>query len=211
MRLAEAGLNQRLADRLAGGLAAPIERGGETLRLEVIKKRRDRTDMECLVSDEACAFIARHFPQSMRAAIGALKQIVLVYGSSGLTVGVEEARRALKTHLLDATRRVTLDDLLDAVAEEFELKPDDLTGRAQPQRIVRARHAFVMIGRDSLKESFPKLARALRRDHTTAMNSYEKAYIHYERLEAYREHIARIEAALNLPPPDRSGGPQKLR
>ncbi|MGF1544979.1 MAG: DnaA ATPase domain-containing protein [Parvularculaceae bacterium] len=197
-RLAEAGLNRRLADRLAGGLPAPMERGGEQLRLKVLQKRRERANSACVVSDAALAFVARRFPQSMREAIGAFNQLILVYGERDMTVGVDEANAALKARLLDGAPRVSLQDLLGAAAAAFGLKAEDLTGRAQPQRIVRARHAFVLVGRDSLKESFPSLAKTLHRDHTTAMSSYNRAQALHERKEDFRDGVAKIRIELGL-------------
>ncbi|HBS34458.1 MAG TPA: chromosomal replication initiator protein DnaA, partial [Parvularcula sp.] len=51
----------------------------------------------------------------------------------------------------------------------------EILGNAQPQRIARARHAFVYVARTVLAESYPRIARILGRDHTTAMSSQNRA------------------------------------
>ena len=196
--LKELGLNDRLTGRLAGGLPAPIEPGNDELRREVLMKRRAMFSGQCVITDEAIEFVAVHFPRSIREAIGAFNQLALVYRDKAIEVGVEEARVALKAHLRDRRKRATMRDLLDAAAEAFELTPEDLQGRAQPQRIAKARHAFVMVGRESLRESFPQLAGMLNRDHTTAMSSYDRAQALYDRDEKFRNNIAAMRAALGL-------------
>lgn len=195
-KLAEAGINQRLADRLAGGICAPIHPGDEKLRLEVLKKRVRHSPSKCLIDDEVLEFIARTFTQSMRETIGALNQLLLMYGGEGVTVDLDRAKSILKSRLEDRRKIVTLDDAIAAGAEAFGLKLEDMTCRAQPQRIVRARHAVVWCAREILKESFPRIGKALKRDHTTVMSSYRRAQALLERDKAFQDAVMRIREAL---------------
>ncbi|MFC2950836.1 DnaA ATPase domain-containing protein [Marinicaulis aureus] len=195
-KLAEAGLNQRLADRLAGGICAPIHPGDETLRLAVLQKRVEQSPAACRISDEALAYIARTFTQSTRETIGALNQLLLMYGSEEIVVDLDEAKSVLKSRLDDRRRAATIDDAIAAGAEAFGLKLEDMTGRSQPQRIVRARHAVVWCAREVLKESFPRIGKALKRDHTTVMSSYRRAQALIERDKAFQDGVKRIREAL---------------
>jgi chromosomal replication initiator protein len=195
-KLAEAGINQRLADRLAGGICAPIHPGDESLRLAVLKKRLEQSPAACRISDEALAYIARTFTQSTRETIGALNQLLLMYGSEEVVVDLDEAKSVLKSRLDDRRRAATVDDAIAAGAEAFGLKLEDMTGRSQPQRIVRARHAVVWCAREVLKESFPRIGKALKRDHTTVMSSYRRAQALIERDKAFQDGVKRIREAL---------------
>ncbi|WP_411819519.1 DnaA/Hda family protein [Hyphococcus formosus] len=195
-KLAEAGINQRIADRLAGGICAPIHPGDEPLRLSVLKKRVEQSPAACSVSDEALEFIARTFTQSTRETIGALNQLLLMYGAEETVVDLEEAKAVLKSRLEDRRRVATIDDAIAAGAEAFGLAVDDLLGRAQPQRIVRSRHAVVWCAREVLKESFPRIGKALKRDHTTVMSSYRRAQALIERDKAFQDGVRRIREAL---------------
>lgn len=195
-KLAEAGINQRLADRLAGGICAPVHQGDETLRLDVLKKRVRHSPAKCLIDDTVLEFIARTFTQSMRETIGALNQLLLMYGGEAITVDLDEAKTILKSRLEDRRQIVTLDDAIAAGAEAFGLKLEDMTCRAQPQRIVRARHAVVWCAREVLKESFPRIGKALKRDHTTVMSSYRRAQALLERDKAFQDGVMRIREAL---------------
>lgn len=195
-KLAEAGINQRLADRLAGGICAPIHPGDESLRLSVLKKRVEQSPAACRISDEALGYIARTFTQSTRETIGALNQLLLMYGAEEVLVDLDEAKSVLKSRLDDRRRAATIDDAIEAGAEAFGLKLEDMTGRSQPQRIVRARHAVVWCAREVLKESFPRIGKALKRDHTTVMSSYRRAQALIERDKAFQDGVKRIREAL---------------
>ncbi len=198
--LKQSGVHERLADRLAGGLAVSIDHGGVELRQEVLKKRVDmachglNSDLE--VREDAIDYVARNFSQSMREAIGALNQLLLDCGERGGEVGRMDAEAALQGRLTNGKQLGTLEDAALAAAEAFGITIDDIKGRAQPQRIVKARHAFVFVCRDTLKESFPRIAGVLGRDHTTAMSSFRRAEALLERHKDFQDAVDRIRRAI---------------
>jgi chromosomal replication initiator protein len=198
-KLAEAGFNDRLTDRLSGGLSVAISPGGDGLRAEVLRKRLAAASLACTITDDAVMYIATHFTQSMREAIGALNQLVLVYGGQNMTVGLEEAGAALRDRLNDRRRIPTLEEAADETAKAFDITIGELKGRGQPQRLARARHAFVFIGREVLRESFPRISKTLGRDHTTAMSGYHRAQALLERDKQFQSQISRIRSALGGP------------
>ncbi len=194
--LAKAGVNERLADRLSGGLAVRMSPGGEKLRREVLAKHREVADTRATITDEALDLIARVFSTSMRECTGALKQLALVYKDHSVEVGPEAAIAALQARLGDRRRKATLDETLTAAAIAFGISPEEIRGRAQPQRIARARHAFVFVARSVLAESYPRIARTLGRDHTTAMSSQNRAEALIVRDKSFRAGVDAIKVAI---------------
>jgi chromosomal replication initiator protein len=132
----------------------------------------------------------------MRECVGAFKQLALVYRRQAITVGPNEAIASLKDRLGDRRRQATLEEALFASAQAFGISPEEIRGRAQPQRIVRARHAFVYLARTVLAESFPRIGRALGRDHTTAISSMRRAEALIVRDKAFQEAVAAIKLAI---------------
>ncbi|MEL7491182.1 MAG: DnaA/Hda family protein [Pseudomonadota bacterium] len=195
-RLSEKDIHARLADRLAGGLAVPMEPGGVALRTDVLKMRTAKASMKCEIGDDAIDYVAANFPHSLREAIGALNQLLLTYGDKETVVGRAEAQSALRSRLVSGKRAGTLEDGIAAAADAFGISVEDMKGRAQPQRIAKARHAFVYVGREALKESFPRIAASLGRDHTTAMSSYRRAEALLERNKDFRDAVDAIRLAV---------------
>lgn len=198
LKLVERGVNERLADRLAGGLCVAMTPAAETLRLEVLRKRLEGADIKCVISDEALGFIARKFPQSMREAIGAFNQLKLAYGEREMTVGVEQAGVTLRAHLADFRRVVTLDDCLREAAKAYGLTEAEARGRSQRQAVVRARHAYAYVAREDLKESFPRIASVIGRDHSTLMSGYERAQALIVRDKKFQDAVKEMRAQLGL-------------
>lgn len=196
--LAKAGVHDRLADRLAGGLAVRVAPGGEKLRREVLAKHRAAADLRCVITDEALDLVAKMFGASMRECIGAFKQLVLVYRDQAIDVGPTEAMAALQARLGDRKRKVSLEEVLTIAAESFEISADEIRGRAQPQRIARARHAFVYVARTVLAESFPRIGRVLGRDHTTVISSLRRAEALIVRDKLFMAGVAAIKVAIGV-------------
>ena len=195
-KLAAIGMHQRLVDRLSGGLSAGINVADETLRLEVLKKTLEGEAAQCKFDDEALAFVARNFANSMRETIGALKQVLLMYRTKPVRVGLDEVKQLLRARMEDGRQVATLEDAIVAGAKAFGVEVDEVMGRAQPQRIVRARHAIVYCAREVLRESFPRIGKALKRDHTTSMSSYRRAQALIERDKAFQDGVQRIREKL---------------
>lgn len=195
-KLAAAGFNERLADRLSGGLSVPLLAGDAAHRARVLKKRLSMMDASPRIDDEAVDYIAQNFTQSLREAIGALKQLQLAGADLGETIGRADAERILRARALETRRTPSFEETAAAVAEEFGLTPEEFRSRGQHQRLVRARHVFVMICRENLQESFPRIARFLGRDHTTMMSGYRRAQALVARDKALRDQIGRIREAL---------------
>jgi chromosomal replication initiator protein len=197
-RLAEAGFNRRLTDRLSGGLSVSLLPGDAAHRARVLRKRLELVPAGPAIDDEAIAYIAEHFPNSLRETIGALKQLLLAYAGADHGIGRREAAAALRTRLVDVRRRPTFEELAGAVAAAFGLSYEEFMSRGQSQRLVRARHVFVIICRENLKESFPQIARFLKRDHTTMMSGYRRGQALIERDKVLQGRIAEIRETLGL-------------
>lgn len=191
----------RLADRLAGGLAVGIAPSGEALRRAVLAKTRDGSDLRCTITDEAIDLVARMFSSSMRECIGAFKQLVLMFKDQAVVIGPAEALSALKTRLGARKRPATLDEALAAAAAAFGLTVEEIKGRTQPQRIARGRHAFVYVARTSMSESYPRIGRALGRDHTTAMSSMQRAEALISRDKQFAAGVQAIRIEIGAEPP----------
>lgn len=199
--LEKAEILSRLADRLAGGLAVGIAPSDEALRRAVLIKTRDSSDLRCTITDEAIDLVARLFSSSMRECIGAYKQLALVFKEQSVVIGPAEALAALKSRLGARKRSATLDEALAASASAFGLSLEEIRGRTQPQRIVRARHAFVYVARVSMGESYPRIGRALGRDHTTAMSSMDRAEALISRDKDFAARVAAIRVEIGAEPP----------
>ncbi|MEQ1930207.1 MAG: DnaA/Hda family protein, partial [Parvularculaceae bacterium] len=90
-KLIAANFNERLADRLSGGLSVSLLPGDVAHRARVLKKRLEMNENSQRIEDSAVDYIAENFPQSLREAIGALKQLQLAHIGRDDPIGRLEA------------------------------------------------------------------------------------------------------------------------
>lgn len=197
VRLLEAGIDDRLADRLSGGLCVPILQGGPHLRFEVLKKYIGLSKPKCTITEEVLEFIVRNFTHSMRETIGALKQLLLVYGDKETRVDLSIAKSSLNARLQDGPRVYTLSELLDVTADVMGVTVEDMKGRRRPQNLARARHAYVYCAREDLKESLPNISAAINRDHTTALSSVHRAAALLEKDKVFCRQVEQIREKIS--------------
>lgn len=60
------------------------------------------------------------------------------------------------------------------VCEQHRVKPEELAGESRLEKLVFARRAFVWRARKETKHSFPRIAAAIRKDHTSAVHHFYK-------------------------------------
>lgn len=65
---------------------------------------------------------------------------------------------------------ISMRDVLDAVAAEFEVPAAEIRGRRKTQRVAWARQAAMWMMRERLGVSFPRIGQLLRRDHSTVQH-----------------------------------------
>jgi chromosomal replication initiator protein len=197
-KLVAAGFNERLAGRLSGGLCAPLLPGDAAHRARVLRRRIEMTETTQQIEDGAISYIAEKFPQNLRETLGALKQLQLAYRDSLDPIGRAEAEKTLRTRAMDSRRAPSFEEVAAAVAAGFGLSLEEFRSRGQYQRLVRARHAFVIICREHLSESFTRIAKFLGRDHTTIMSGYRRGQALLERDKQLRAQFLAVNDTLGL-------------
>ena len=99
----------------------------------------------------------------------------------------------------DSLRAILLD-----VGQKLNIHPNDIVGRGRTDPLVEARREFVWRARHETHYSFPRIGRAMNRDHTTALYHYHymQAWHNNEepqkKVEARERSHARLENLTEL-------------
>ncbi|MCI5048452.1 MAG: DnaA/Hda family protein [Aquisalinus sp.] len=183
-RLAETGLNQRLTDRMGGGVCVPIDKPDYQLRMKILKQMAalDAAHGGFVCEETFLQMIARSCDASIRELEGAYKMIRLHTRAeqekdSTATLDEAEVRKLLRRHLSSRPRETSLEDLMSATAEAFDLSTHDIMGRKRMQPIARGRHAFCLLARRLTSAPLKAIGAIISRDHTTVLSSIERAEV----------------------------------
>jgi chromosomal replication initiator protein len=92
---------------------------------------------------------------------------------------------------------LSIDQIIEAVAQFYRLETKDLLGRRRSKDIVTARQMAMYLTREETNASLPQIGRALGgRDHTTVLHGYEKIHTQVEENDRLRRDMLTIKELL---------------
>lgn len=196
-QLAETGISQRLAERIAGGISVGINAPDLELRMKVAEAKaqafHERTGLH--IPRRHVELIARRCDASVRELEGMMRYIELAVESQAdpsTPLSDDVVRRMLSEKLSGRRMETTLEDLFAFTAETFGLSKSELTSKSRKQPIVRARQAFALAARKLTDSPLTAIGAMIARDHTTVMHSVQKAEIIAETDTSFADKITRI-------------------
>ena len=168
------GLEARLAERFRSGLVVPMDPPGIDVRRAILAKRA-RLDGVGL-SPEVLEAIAVHVDSSVRALEGALIQVVAYASLHDAEVTPELARRVVeRLQPRTASARCDMTQILEATAEEFRLRAEELLTRDRRPEVALPRQVAMFLTRELTDHSLPEIGRGIGgRNHATVVHAIRR-------------------------------------
>ncbi len=183
-------LEDRLRSRFEWGLIADIQPPDFETRLAILKAKAEREDRR--ISMEVLSFIAEANPNNIRELEGALNKVAAYGMLTRTAIDLTVAQTVLGTS--PDKSRLSLEDVLDAVAGYYHLRPVDLKSPSRAKDISHARQVGIYLIRSVTEASFPKIGELLGgRKHTTILYGYEKIREELETRPVLKQQIEEIK------------------
>lgn len=187
-------LEDRLSSRFEWGLLADVQAPDLETRLAILRFKADSIGVS--VPNDVMDFVARRAQNNIRELEGALNRVVAHAALNQIPVSVEQAKAALD-YLVTRREAISVDMVIEAVAEYYNLSIDELKGNSRSRRIAGPRQMVMYLAREETKTSLPQIGEALGgRDHTTIMYGYEKVGTQIEHNEKMRRDAMQIREQL---------------
>jgi len=166
-------LEERLRSRFGGGMIADITYPNYEMRLAIIKNKLQ--EAKSYLQDEICSLIATKIQRNIRELEGVLNKVVFYQDVKGVDLTSKKVEEIIDNTIQEKSKNVSPAKILKAVADFYEMTPTELTARSRKKDVVEPRQIVMFLMRDILSMSFPNIGEKLgKRDHTTAIYSYEK-------------------------------------
>jgi len=165
-------LEERLRSRFEGGLIADVAYPEFEMRVAIIKSKLQ--DMNKQLSDEVINLLAKKLRKNIRELEGVLKKIIFYQERKQTEITEKIAEDIIEKATQNLTKKVSDAQILNAVAEFFNITMDDLLSHNRRKEVVQPRQIAIYLLRDISDLSYPYIGEKLGRDHTTAIHSYEK-------------------------------------
>ena len=187
-------LEERLQSRFEWGLMADIQLPDVETRKAILGSKAD--DLGVYVPDEVIELIAHRVRKNIRELEGSLNKVMAYSQLTGQPVGVELVNMAL-SDLVNTPDKVTIDQVLTAVAGYYKVTEDALVSASRTRTIAYPRQVAMYLARTETDASLPQIgARLGNRDHTTVLYGYEKIAKQVERDDGIRRDTLEIKAVL---------------
>jgi chromosomal replication initiator protein len=167
------GLVERLRSRFEWGLLVDVQPPDLETKMAILDKKAELEGV-CL-PDDVRTFIATRTKSNVRELEGALVKLIAYSSVTGSPVTLQMAQQVLK-HLGGGTeRRVTMEMVLQAVADRFQVHPSHLKEKSNARNITYPRQIAMYLIKELTQASLPGIGRMFGgKHHTTVLHSVQK-------------------------------------
>lgn len=168
-----AGLAPRLISRFEWGLVTELNKPDVETRTAILRKKAELLNLN--VRLELIDYLAERISSNVRSLEGALIRVATFMSLTNQQVDVPKVEELLHD-LLDKESQamISVDIIQRTVAEHFELRPADITGKKRTKDIAWPRQIAMHLSRTMTNQSFPVLGEQFSRNHATILYAHDQ-------------------------------------
>ena len=190
-------LEERLRSRFEWGLIADIQPPDLETRVAILRAKADLSQR--MVPDDVIQYLASRVQSNIRELEGSLNRLLAFSQLQRMPLTIDTAKAALANIATDARqRRVSIDDVLNAVSEYYRISLDDLRGKQRDKHIVVPRQVAMYLMRQETEASLMEIGQALGgRDHSTVLHGCDKISREVNENTALRKEVLAIRQQIS--------------
>jgi len=168
-----ADFEDRMRSRFEWGLIADIQPPDLETKVAILQKKAEQ-ERVTLPSDVAL-FIAQNIRSNVRELEGALIRLVAHSSLIGAEITLPYTQQVLKNFIDSQARKVTIESIQKAVAEQFGLRLVEIKAKNNSRSIVYPRQIAMYLAKHLTEASLPEIGRQFGgKHHTTVLHSVDK-------------------------------------
>jgi len=166
-------LEARLRSRFEWGLITDIQPPDLETRIAILKMNAEYRGVE--IPEEVLEFIAQRVTSNIRELEGALVRLIAFASLNGVPITKGVAMRALSHVFTQEQKEPTMEEIAQAVARWFGVRPEQLKAKGRSKEVVLPRQLAMYLIRERLSASLPEIGQFFGgRDHTTVLYAVQK-------------------------------------
>lgn len=164
-------LEQRLVSRFEWGLTAELQPPDIETRLAILRSKAAK--MEVKLGDSVLLFIAENIKANIRRLEGALNRVAAWAALNDRKITQAQVEDLLKDFIQQETRQqITIELIQRRVAENFDLRMNDMTSKRRPNNIAIPRMVAMYLARKKTGKSLQEIGECFGgRDHGTVLHA----------------------------------------
>ena len=166
------GLAPRLISRFEWGLVTELIKPDIETRTAILRKKAQ--SMKLTLDLTLLDYLAEKITSNIRSLEGALIRIATYVSLTHQKITTEQIDELLKDLLTKEELNVVSVDLIQkTVAEHFDLRVSDITGKRRTKEVAWPRQIAMFLSRTMTNQSFPSIGEKFLRNHATVLYAHE--------------------------------------
>jgi len=167
------GLVERLRSRFEWGLMVDVQPPDLETKMAILDKKAESEGVA--LPEEVRIYIATKTKSNVRELEGALIKLIAYSSITASPITLQMAQQVLKYLISTGERRISMDSILRAVAEKFNMQPQQLKQKSNSRQIAYPRQVAMYLMKDLTQASLPEIGRVFGgKHHTTVLHSVQK-------------------------------------
>jgi chromosomal replication initiator protein len=166
-------IEDRLRSRFEWGLIADIQPPDLETKVAILQKKAESEHVALPI--DIALFIASNVRTNVRELEGALVRLIAWCGLNGMEITLPTAQQCLKQFIDTQVRKITIEAIQRAVAEQFGMRVAELKQKNNSRAVVVPRQIAMFLAKQMTEASLPEIGRQFGgKHHTTVMHSIAK-------------------------------------
>ncbi|MGI4758294.1 MAG: chromosomal replication initiator protein DnaA [Janthinobacterium lividum] len=191
-----AGFEDRLRSRFEWGLIADIQPPDLETKVAILQKKAE-SEQTVLPTDVAM-FVASNVRTNVRELEGALIRLMAWCSMHHVEITLATTQQCLKQFIDTQVRKITIEAIQRATAEQFGMKISELKQKNNSRQIVVPRQIAMYLAKQMTEASLPEIGRQFGgKHHTTVMHSIAKIDEQRRTDKALNSTLSKLMETLN--------------
>ncbi len=189
-------LSERMVARMEWGLVAHMGIPDLETRVAIIKHKAENKNLT--LSSQVAFYIAEHIYNNVRQLEGAINRLCAYARFQNADLTIDTVERVLN-ELVQALpqKKITVDSIIQSVAQAFEVRISDLRGDSRQKEIAFARQVAMYLAKETIEDSLMKIAASFGgKTHSTLLHAWKKIAERLTSDEALRRQIQMVQRNL---------------
>ncbi|HTY85801.1 MAG TPA: chromosomal replication initiator protein DnaA [Silvibacterium sp.] len=166
-------IEDRLRSRFEWGLIADIQPPDLETKVAILQKKAESEHV--VLPTDVALFIASNVRTNVRELEGALTRLFAWSSLNGVEITLPTAQQCLKQFIDTQVRKITIEAIQRAVAEQFGMRVTELKQKDNSRAVVVPRQIAMYLAKQMTEASLPEIGRQFGgKHHTTVMHSIGK-------------------------------------
>jgi chromosomal replication initiator protein len=189
-------IEDRLRSRFEWGLIADIQPPDLETKVAILQKKAESEQV--VLPTDVALFIASNVRTNVRELEGALVRLIAWCQLNRMEITLVATQQCLKQFIDMQVRKITIESIQRAVAEQFGMKVSDLKQKNNSRNVVVPRQIAMYLAKQMTEASLPEIGRQFgNKHHTTVMHSIGKIDEHRRTDKDLHRTLNKLQEQLN--------------